>query len=1141
MRRTLIARKRTSDNCQIDGTGQVAVRVKATIASISLAMRLTAAILLIGALHVHARGVAQKVSITGTNLPLSTVFHAIEDQTGYGVLMEKSTLQAAKPVSISLTNESIDEVLKACFSFQPWKLKYTISGKTITIIKEDRFGIVPGSEAPQVTGIVKNDQGNPLAGATIEIKSLGKRAITNNDGEFVLQNVPNGKYLLEITYVGYAKFSTTVILKDRLLRIEADLRQSSINLDQVQIIAYGTTTQRLNVGNVSTVSSSVIQKQPIDNPLLALEGRVPGMLITQSTGLAGSGVTVRIQGQNSIQSGNDPLYVVDGVPYISQLPLNQAQILGSSGGPIINGVPTGSGSPMAYLNPSDIESISILKDADATAIYGSRAANGAILITTKKGRSGKLSIDLNVQNGWAHVGHYLSLLNLKQYLTMRHEGFANDGTITSSTDYDINGFWDSTRYTDWQKTLFGKTAQYSNVDLAVNGGSSNTQFLLGTTFHRQTTVFPADYNDQKGSVHLGITSVSDDKRFRMQFSASYMVDINKLPPLDLTLLATELAPNAPKLFNPDGSLNWMPDKSGNSSFLVNPLANFNNSYRNKVKNLISSLTTTYQVVHGLELSCNFGYTDLSQKETTLNPLTSLPPENRQYSQRTALYGNNTVNSWTIEPQLKYNWNKGHSSLEALVGSTIQRNNTDAQQLKGTGYSSDNILESFAAATSLKNTNSAASTYKYNAVFTRLRYTFKERYILDLVARRDGSSRFGSANQFHNFGSAAAGWIFSQENFIRRNLSYLSFGKIRGSFGTTGNDQIGDYQYLSLYSANGLSYQGATGLGVNNLSNPHLQWEETRKLQLGIDLGFFDNRILLTGNLYRNRSSNELSPYSLPVLTGFSYVVRNFPATVQNQGLEVTLNTKNISKGNFDWSTNINLTIPQNKLIQFPGLPSSSYAGVYAIGKPIISRPLFRYLGVDPATGIFQFADKDGKPTTSPNYSTDRTLILGTAPKFYGGLENNVRFKNWQLDFLIQYVNQIGPNYYFNLFPFPGYFNYGVSNQPTDVLDRWTKNGDQASIQKFSQSNFAMLTGNRNAYSSDRVYRDASYIRLKNLSLSWEVPKNLKRKAGIKNGKLYILAQNLFTISGYNGLDPETLTSATLPPLRVITFGAQFTL
>ncbi|WP_431213589.1 carboxypeptidase-like regulatory domain-containing protein [Puia sp. P3] len=274
MRTALAACKRSADYCQKDGTGLVAVRVKATIASFSLAMRLTAAILLIGALHVHARGVAQKVSITGTNLPLSTVFHAIEDQTGYGVLMEKSTLQAAKPVSISLTNGTIDDVMKVCFSFQPWKLTYTISGKTISISKiQSTTGNLPLTNAPEIAGIVRNDEGAPLAGATIEIKGLNKRGQTNEKGEFTLKNVPNGKYSVEISFVGYEKFVTEVKVEDNVFRLFAELKRSTNILDQTQVIAYGTTTQRFSTGNVTTVKGADIEKQPVNNPLLALEGR----------------------------------------------------------------------------------------------------------------------------------------------------------------------------------------------------------------------------------------------------------------------------------------------------------------------------------------------------------------------------------------------------------------------------------------------------------------------------------------------------------------------------------------------------------------------------------------------------------------------------------------------------------------------------------------------------------------------------------------------------------------------------------------------------------------------------------------------------------------------------------------------------
>src|SRR5258708_35576268 len=308
--------------------------------------------------------------------------------------------------------------------------------------KEESQSVNGDPPAPgNVKGRVTNEQGEPLVGATVTIKKLGKSGTTNEKGEFVLQNVPNGTYTVEISYVGYEKFTSEIVVSDNTMMVSTELKKSTNRLDEVQVIAYGTTTQRLNVGDVTTVKAEDIEKQPVSDPILALEGRVPGLFITQTTGIAGSSVTVNIRGQNSIANGNDPLYVIDGVPYTSQLlpTINSVQTGGLTGSP----------SPFSFINPADIESISVLKDADATAIYGSRAANGAILITTKKGKAGEPKVDFNLQNGWGQVTRKLDLLNTPQYLQMRREALKNDGIASPSpTDYDINGAWDTPPYTD---------------------------------------------------------------------------------------------------------------------------------------------------------------------------------------------------------------------------------------------------------------------------------------------------------------------------------------------------------------------------------------------------------------------------------------------------------------------------------------------------------------------------------------------------------------------------------------------------------------------------------------------------------------------------------------------------------------------
>ncbi|THU34736.1 SusC/RagA family TonB-linked outer membrane protein [Niastella caeni] len=1101
---------------------------------ILLTMKLTAILLTVVFLQVKADGLSQTVTFSGKDVPLKQVFTAIEKQTGYIFFYNLDIWKDAKPVTIKIKNIIIEEALKLVLRNQPFT--YIIENRTIIIRKKETKVEEPGVDnalSPpdpiEVRGVITDENGAPAQGVNVMVKGTSKGTTTNLKGEFVLTNVDENAVLL-ITSVGYDR--QEIAIKNKT-HITTQLKVAVGNLDEMQVIAYGTTTKRFATGNIATVKAKDIEMQPVNNPLLALQGRVPGLFITQANGLPGTGVTVQIQGRNSIGSGNNPLYIIDGVPYASQmLPTVYAPQFGGFG----------AGSPFNFINPADIESIDILKDADATAIYGSRAANGAILITTKKGKAGKTKVDINLQSGGGKVTRKLDLLNTPQYLEMRNEALKNDGIASpSASDYDINGVWDTNKNTDWQNTLIGGTAHYTDIQSSVSGGNSNMQFIVGAGYHKETTVFPGNLADQKGSLHFSINNISTNQKFRIQLSGNYLVDKNQLSSTDLTSYATTLPPNAPPLYNEDGSLNWMLNSNGSSTWR-NPLSSLSQTYEGKTNNLISNAIISYRVLPELDIRSSFGYTNLQTNEFLGFPLIAERPEDRPFSSRFATYTNAKISSWIIEPQANYKRTIGKAKLDVLVGTTIHQNNNKGDVLGGNGYNSDAVLKDIRSASSVTVNSSVASVYKYNALFGRIIFNFKDKYILNLTARRDGSSRFGSRNQFHNFGSVGVAWIFTQEEFIQKNLSFFSFGKLRGSFGTTGNDQIGDYQFMDLFSPYtdnvGVPYQNTSSLTVNGLPNPYLEWEETRKLQFGIDLGCLKDRILLTANYVRNRSSNQLLAYNLPTITGFGSIIENFPATVQNSAWEFLLNVTTIKGSNITWSSSLNLTLPKNKLKSFPNLATSNYASSLIIGQPINVQKAFHLLGVDPATGVYQFANKDGSATSSPDYSTDRTVIINTLPKFYGGFQNSFRYKGFQLDILFQFVKQIGPNYNFGFILPTGFSGY---NQPVSVLNRWQKPGDNRPIQRYS-SGFNYFSQHFNAkLNSDESYSDASYIRLKNASLSWQLPEAWRRNIHLQDCRLYIQGQNLLTITHFKGMDPENQSTTSLPPLRVLTIGFQVVL
>jgi len=510
--------------------------------------------------------------------------------------------------------------------------------------------------------------------------------------------------------------------------------------------------------------------------------------------------------------------------------------------------------------------------------------------------------------------------------------------------------------------------------------------------------------------------------------------------------------------------------------------------------------------------------------------------------RYSIFQHSYLKSWIIEPQAEYKTLLFGGELQAVAGTTFHQANSFGQQIIAYGFNSDLQEGDIGAAPSLIARTPSAYVYKYNAIFGQVNYNWQNQVIVNIAARRDGSSRFGASNQFHNFASVGAAWIFSRIGPLQKMLPLLSFGKLSASYGTTGNDQIGDYGYLSLYTATSgvfTPYQSVTGLQPRNLSNPYLQWEETRKFRAGVNIGFLKDRILASANYYLHRSSNELLNYTLPLITGFGSISQNFPAVVQNSGWELTLTTINVKGKSFTWSSNFILTIPKNKLVSFADLASSSYASSLIIGKPTTIQRKFQFLGVDPATGLYQVGDAHGNPALSPNYSTDLTVTIDPGQRLHGGIQNTLDYKGWQLDFLIQFTRQISYNDFGPVGYYPGYFspsNFPSGNQPVVVLARWQKQGDNSFIQRYSTQPLFQSTGI--ASSSNLIFADASYARIKNVSLSWQLPATWKKRVQWQSCRIYAQGQNLITITRYKGLDPETGSSTSLPPLRVITVGLQ---
>lgn len=1087
-------------------------------------MRWTAYLLLITCLHVAAKSYEQTVSITGKNLRLEKLFARLKAQTGFHFFYKQSNLTDTKPVNIHFSNAKLEDILDE--TIKPQGLDYSIQGHTVFINKAKNnqkvaFAEFSQSPPPQepIRGRVVDSLGNPLAGATIKIKGTTTATVADKDGWYTIETKEPDP-ILEISYIGYQ--TITIKSSNNALVV---LSPAFNILDENIVMAYGTTSRRYNTGNISKVTAKEIEEQPVGNVLQALQGRVPGLNVTSTSGVPGASVKIQVRGQNSIIGGNDPLILIDGTPFgpnnndINSLSsaINSTTAIGEANGGL---------SAFSSINPMDIESVEVLKDADATAIYGSRGANGVILITTKKGKAGNTKFNFNIYSGVSKATRLPKMMNTEQYLAMRHEAFNNDGeTPTQDNAPDLRVF-DTTHYTDFVKEYFGGTANMTNVYGSVNGGTGNTQYVISGTYREENNIYSHEKKNKIGTIFSNINTSSKNNKFKINFNTSYTYNQNNQTAGTLSTLISS-APDFPGLLDSSGNLVWY----YNGVNINNPLRYLKYIYVASTENLNTNLQLNYEILKGLVIRSNVGYNKVWLIEKSLAPGETSNPENG--ITRYAEFNHNNISSWSMEPQLEYNrsWNK--NKLDILLGGAWLSSTTRTEYVYASGQSSDALLEDLTSATTTTLSNSY-SLYRYQAFFGRINYNHNNKYLLNFTGRRDGSSRFGDNHKFSNFGALGVGWIFSNEQLLKDNMSFLSFGKLRGSWGITGNDQIGNYQYLDSWESTTYKYGSYAGLQPTRLANNDFSWEKNKKIELALELGFLQDRILLTSSWFRNRSGNMLINYNIPSQTGFTSILKNFPGLVQNRGWEITLNTKPIIKQYFNWAISANITIPRNKLLTFPNLATSPYSYTYIIGQSLSNTQGYTFTGVNPQTGLFTYKDSDGDGT--PDWGGP---IGNLAPKFYGGISNAFQYKHFSLDIFLEFKKQLGYSYLANLYSSsPGI--YGVLT-PVVLEKRWQQPGDITDIQKLTQSTSSDAYTMASMFNfSNGAITDASYIRFKTVSLGYSLNAPKLKALKLEGFKVYATAQNLLTLTGYKIGDPETQNLRTLPPLRTYVLGIQIT-
>lgn len=1087
-------------------------------------MKITAVIILAFFMQVNASTFAQKISLDARKATLQNVLNNIRSQADINYLIDNELLYKAKPVNLTVRNQELASVLALLFAGQP--LEYRLDGNTLEIKAKNGFSDAVGKllsyfKTIDVNGQVIDPDSQPLQGATVRAKN-GRETKTDKNGRFFFSNIEEGAEL-EISYVGYKTF--TVKATEKTVTIQLQL--SDARLDEVTVQAYGKGSRRLATSNISGVSGDELIKQPVSDPMQALIGRIPGMVVSQSTGVPGARLNIQIRGRANFDrslSSDQPLFVLDGVP-IAAANDKVNQVSGPFGATALDGL-----SALSGLNLADIESIDVLKDADATAIYGSRGANGVILITTRKGKAGKMRMDATLYSGISEAAYLPKMLNTEQFIAMRNEAFDNDKiTKTNSNAYDLL-LWDNNRYTNFSKILIGNTAHTNDAQLGFTGGSKNSQYRINGGYHKEGTVWYGNTGAERASMSVNIITQNDNQKFSMAFTGNYVASKNNLLAIDLASY-TLLPPNF-RLYDEKGDLAW--NEGGLYIQKDNPLAIFKQKYLARLGNLNANTVLNYTPIKSLVLRSTFGYSLTQMDEKKLIPIAAQNPRSNNLSGQ-AYFGNNQLKNWIIEPQLEYTstikngkWGK----LNVLLGATYNKRYTEGDVTNATGYTSDEMLGTLKGAPSTGITVANTLTqYNYQAFFGRVNYNWQDKYIVNFTGRRDGSSRFGPEFRFSNFAAFGAAWIFSEEALLKKNR-VLSYGKLRLSYGATGNDQIGEYAYLDAWAPAGIYADSAT-LYPAKLYNPNLHWERNTKTEIGLELGFLKDRILFTASAYQNISSEPLVSYLLPRITGFVTITQNMAGVkVRNRGLEFTLITQNINKA-FNWRTDFNISIPENRLVRFPDLEKSSYARSYTLGESLNRIYQAQYSGVDPVTGLYTVKDVNGDNRQNSAY--DYALAGTLDPKFFGGMNNSFSYKGFSMSFFLQFNSQLGRDWRAANSSYPPGTIYNV---PTLALNRWQKEGDVTDVQKFT-TNSGTVTAISGFYSmtfSNRAYTDITYLRLKNVAFSYTIPTKI-----VKSFTIQVMAQNLLTITNYKGADPETQSYLRMPPLRTITAGLQLKL
>ncbi len=955
----------------------------------------------------------------------------------------------------------------------------------------------------RVTGTVTSaTDGTTLPGVTVLVKGTTIGIIANVNGRYEITTSPDAT--LVFSFIGMK--TVEVPVQGRNV-INVALEPDVATLDEIVVVGYGTRLKSELTGSISQIRSEDIANTTQPSFEQAIQGRAAGVHVQSGSGKLGQAIKVRVRGSASVSASNQPLYVIDGIPVISE-------DLGTAANEPIN--------PLADLNPADIESIQILKDASAAAIYGSRAANGVVLITTKRGHDGRTRINFTSQIGFSEPANKVGFLNREQYLDLFEQAYANAGDPFGVPDFTVALDWGLENWrdpdnpddltlgpdTNWEDQAL-KRGGLNQYDLSASGGTANTRYYAALSYLDQEGILLGnEYSRISGRLNLD-QDVSDRLSFGMNLNLvrSQIDRVANDNAFATPLQMIALPPLDPTHDPATGELNrWTVYENG----LVP--AEYN-SFTQEVYRNLGNLFANYKILPGLQFRSEWGIDVYAQREKGYQGrLTNDGGPTGVGSDRTV-----TMRSISANNYLTYDLRLANSfDLNLVGGASYQDAIQDVASITSRNFPNDNFKR-LASAADIAAASSLGTQYSYVSYFTRANLKFLDRYLVTLSGRMDGSSRFSDDNRYGFFPAASVAWIVTNEDFLRHN-DVLSFLKPRFSWGVVGNSEIGNFQYQALYGAS--NYAGLSGIIPTTVASPDLKWETTYQTDIGIDFGFFDNRITGEIDYYVKNTEDLLLSVNLPGTSGYNNVIKNV-GNLKNWGWEFVVNTVNLT-GEFQWTTNFNIAYNQNEVTNLDEQIIQDGVNRAMEGQPLGVFYTRLYAGVDPDNGDALFYIDDTKTETTNRLSAADNQVVGNPnPDFIGGFSNNFRYKGFDLSILLQFVygNDIinsGRQWQAD----------GLSwfdNQTLDFYnDFWKEPGDNA---KWPQPRW--LDGNGYGVSSMLIF-DGSYLRLKDVTLGYNLPSALVSRANISSVRLFVKALNLLTWTDYPGWDPEANFVGTGP-------------